>query len=154
MNRKMRIIGIVALLFFVAGCSGYRTLGSFNNGYYGGPGLGDLKPGEYVRLHLLTGSKIPGKVLEVSKESLTLILADPNAWEVDDDVEEVVEEFAFQDLETIEIREGGGVGNTIAAIVIVGAVVGVGIAAYVGSTMDMDPLFSTTKADGPILSHQ
>ena len=107
MNRKMKITGIVALLFFATGCSGYRTVGAYYDGIGRGPDLGDLGPGDEVRLNLLSGIKFQGTITEIGKESLTIELANPKAW-VDAGMSgEKVGEFAFLDLGTIELREGG-----------------------------------------------
>lgn len=77
MKPIMRFFWMIALMFFAAGCSGYRTASYTRSGGSAEPGrdageIWDLKPGDKVRVTLVGGEQADGVVQIISSSEIVL----------------------------------------------------------------------------------
>ena len=131
MKRSYRVIGMIALCFFLAGCSGYQQVAwrtpeqapeEEEPGDRGGPQAGDK-----LRVTLVTGERIEGAFVSSSADSIDIFLAVPRSVEVGTalDIDEgELRKIPLNDIASIEKKTG-----VISGLAILGALIFVGFIA-------------------------
>ena len=134
MARLSTVIGIVCLCFFVAGCSGYRTLNIHTAPLHEKAGISELdriKPGDTIKLTLRGGTKVKGEAMTRSAEFI--VLENPRLENSSEDrFDEVArptrqqktnqQKFMFEDIEEMEKYESSIAKSLGTAAVIAGVV--------------------------------
>ena len=138
MSHLLRIFWLISLLFFTAGCSGYqtacytRTEGSLAPGQDVGE-LCDLKPGDDVRLVLVDGIQVRGKVMTISSKELVL---------EQEDQSKPFQVYSSDQIYSIETESSGGGNSTATSLLVVGGIVLIVGAVILAKGMsDLDNMF-------------
>jgi hypothetical protein len=77
MKISRRLFWLTSLLFFLGGCSGYKTVCTPETGMDTGFAADSgLEEGDQVRVHLVTGESVTGEVVSVSDQ--VLVVVDPS----------------------------------------------------------------------------
>ena len=138
MSHPMRIFWLITLIFFTAGCSGYqvacytRTEGALEPGQ--GPGeICDLNPGDNVRLVLVDGIQVRGKVMTISSKELVL---------EQEDQSKPFQVYSSDQIYSIETESSGGGNSTATSLLVVGGIVLIVGAAILAKGMsDLNNMF-------------
>jgi len=118
MNHFQKSVGWIALCFFLAGCSGYRTVNLGpevpHPGAPGNPVGEEFEPGRMVRVTLTSGEKVQGKVVDWDGRTLTAEMADSGS----------LVSIEAATIEEIEVYDGaGGTAAAVVATVFLGIIV-------------------------------
>lgn len=135
MKRSSRIIWVISLMFFATGCSGYKVVG------YSLPEVSpdraqenkdaEVNVGTQVRLNLIDGSKVEGKVKIISPSEIVLAAEGRSA-----------QPRGYTDDHIVSIESKSSSGPDAAPIIIGGVVVLiVGAAIFASSMSDLNSGF-------------
>jgi hypothetical protein len=138
MKTSNRLFWMIALLFFLGGCSSYRVVGTSLEEVAPPPlpetGTKDgLRENDIVRLTLVDGEMVEGRVMLISAEEIVLNpqeeSAQPRGY------------FASQ-IESIEMKSGGGGSAEVAVAVTAGVLIVGGVILYSETASLRDGMFS------------
>ena len=124
MTRFPKIIGMVTLCSFLAGCSGFQQVPWYTPGQVPEEGKagdrGELQTGDRVRVVLVMGESIEGEFVSSDADSIDVFV------EISRDEEGAVRTFSWSDIASIEKydRKALATGLVIIGVILVGYVAG------------------------------
>jgi len=118
MKYFQKSVGWIALCFFLAGCSGYRTVNlgpEVPDGGTAGDPIGEgIEPGQRVRVTLTSGERVDGKVVDWDGSTLTAEMAES----------ESLVSIEAANIEEVAVDDGaGGTAAAVVATVFLGIIV-------------------------------